>query len=158
MIRYALRCSRDHAFESWFRSAEEFDGLVASGLVECPACGARDVTKALMAPRVAASDRKAAPPPAAAGAAPAADGPAPMASAAEMPAKMRRAIEKLRAEVEANSDYVGRSFASEARAIHEGDSPRRAIHGEANAEEARALLSDGIPVLPLPFRDRRGQN
>ena len=43
----------------------------------------------------------------------------------------------MRRHVEANSDYVGMSFAAEARAIHEGSAPERAIHGEARLEDAK---------------------
>ena len=63
-------------------------------------------------------------------------------------------LEKLRRHVETTSDYVGMSFAAEARAMHEGTRPERAIHGEARIDEARKLLEDGIPVAPLPFRPR----
>ncbi len=149
MIRYALKCSKDHGFESWFRSAEAFESLAAAGQLECPSCGDREVHKALMAPRVAAAGQEDAVQ---------AGTPEPVAVGSAMPEEVRRAIEKLRAEVETHSDYVGRSFASEARAMHGGEKPSRAIHGEARPEEARALVRDGIPVLPLPFRDRRGTN
>ena len=73
---------------------------------------------------------------------------------------MARAIARMRAEVERSSDYVGRSFAAEARAIHEGRSTRQkgSIWGEASAKEARALAEDGIPVMPLPFGPREKQN
>lgn len=64
----------------------------------------------------------------------------------------------MRRQVEQNSDYVGMSFAAEARAMHEGRSPERAIHGEAKLEDARKLLEDGIPVAPLPFRLRQRAN
>ena len=43
---------------------------------------------------------------------------------------------------------MGRNFAREARAIHEGLAPERSIIGEANPAEARALIEDGIPVAP----------
>ena len=46
---------------------------------------------------------------------------------------------------------MGRNFAREARAIHEGLAPERAIIGEANLAEARALVEDGIPVARLPW-------
>jgi hypothetical protein len=51
------------------------------------------------------------------------------------------------------SEHVGRRFADEARAMHLGDAPERAIHGQATPEEARSLVEDGVPVaaLPLPF-------
>lgn len=141
MIRYALKCADDHDFESWFQSAEAFDKLQASGMLSCAVCGSGEVRKCLMAPSVAAPDAGR----------PALDTPAP-ASARE------RAIAALRAEVEKNSDYVGRDFAREARQIHAGDAPERAIHGEAELGEARKLLEDGIPVAPLPFVPARKTN
>ena len=49
-------------------------------------------------------------------------------------------------------------FAREARAMHEGRSPERAIHGEARIDEARRLIEDGIPVAPLPFGPKRKAN
>lgn len=61
------------------------------------------------------------------------------------------AIEKLKTQVEANSEYVGTKFAARAREIHDGTTPEKPIYGEATAAEARALIKDGIPVLPLPF-------
>jgi hypothetical protein len=64
----------------------------------------------------------------------------------------------MRRYIEENSDYVGADFATEARAMHEGNAPERAIHGEARLDEARALLEDGIPVAPLPFKPSRKIN
>lgn len=153
MIRYALKCAQGHGFESWFQSASAFDSLVAAGHVECPVCGETSVEKALMAPKVSTADRTPEVEPTA-GALSETDN----LPVANMPENVRQAVEKLRAEVEKNSDYVGRGFAAEARAMHDGEKPERAIHGEANPEEARALIQDGVPILPLPFRDRRGTN
>ncbi|MCB1409654.1 MAG: DUF1178 family protein, partial [Rhodobacteraceae bacterium] len=67
-------------------------------------------------------------------------------------------LEQLREHVEANSDYVGLRFADEARAMHEGRSDPRAIHGEAKPEEARALIEEGVPIAPLPFIPKRQTN
>ena len=136
MIRYQLRCDQGHEFEGWFKSAEAFDAQIAAGQVTCGFCGSSAVEKALMAPSV---PRR---------------GDAPDSREDSMIA----AIARLRAHVEANSDYVGDSFVTEARAMHEGDSPARAIHGEAHPDEARALIEDGIPVAPLPFRPRQKAN
>ena len=52
MIRYALKCPKDHAFDSWFQSAGAFDSLVAAGHVACPDCGSTGIEKSLMAPQV----------------------------------------------------------------------------------------------------------
>ena len=134
MIRFALRCANGHEFESWFRSAADFDNLKGAGELACSHCGDVDVAKAVMAPRVANSERPRVP--------------------AEADARAE-AIARLRAEVEANSDYLGRDFAAEARRIHEGEVPRRSIWGEASPDEARALIDDGVRIAPLPFGPKR---
>lgn len=135
MIRYALKCSGDHAFDSWFASAAAFDNLSAGGQVACPVCGATQVTKAVMAPRVSAKSPALAPD---------SDG--------------EKALAALRDEVEKNADYVGSDFAREARDMHDGLTEKRSIYGEARPDEARALLEEGVPVLPLPFAPRRKVN
>lgn len=129
MVRYSLSCADGHAFESWFQSASAYDDLAARGLLSCAECGSPKVDKALMAPTVATSREPLA---------------APRDPREAMLAAMRRHVEE-------NADYVGLSFAAEARAIHEGAAPERQIWGEARPDEARALIEDGIPVAPLPF-------
>ena len=142
MIRYALRCKEGHDFDGWFRSSEGYEALRASAQVSCTICGATDVEKALMAPRVAANQPAATP-----------------ARPLSQPRDDREAaLQKLRDHVEANSDYVGLSFADEARAMHEGRSESRAIHGETRPEDARALIEDGVPIAPLPFRPKQKAN
>jgi hypothetical protein len=39
-----------------------------------------------------------------------------------------------------------------------GEIPDRPIYGEAQLAEAKALLEDGVPVMPLPFVPTRGTN
>ncbi|UWQ29630.1 DUF1178 family protein [Leisingera sp. M527] len=169
MIQYSLKCTDGHSFDSWFQSAAAFDKLAAAGLVSCAVCGGAQVEKAIMAPRVRPG-RKAVSavgepePQAAAPAAPAAV-PAAAAAAPAGPGMLSRpageveqAIAELRKKVEANSDYVGGNFVQEARAMHLGDAPERAIHGEAKLEDARELIEEGVPVMPLPFRSGRKSN
>lgn len=138
MIRYNLRCEKGHDFDGWFRSSDAFASLNAAGQVSCAQCGSAKVEKALMTPAVAAEPA-----------------PRPLATP-RSPAEA--ALEKLRRHVEENSDYVGLSFVEEARAMHEGERPARAIHGEARPEEARKLIEEGVPVAPLPFIPRRRAN
>jgi hypothetical protein len=147
MIRYTLRCAEGHGFESWFKSGESYEALAAAGHVQCPDCGATKVEKSLMAPQVQPARRKAAAAPA--------DVPGPLTSPET---ERERALAELRAQVEANSDYVGMNFVAEARAMHEGLAPSRSIHGEARLDEAKKLLEDGVPVAPLPFLPRSRTN
>jgi hypothetical protein len=48
------------------------------------------------------------------------------------------------------TENVGVRFAQEARAIHEGESPDRAIRGVTTPDERQALAEDGITVVTLP--------
>jgi hypothetical protein len=65
--------------------------------------------------------------------------------------ELMAAMRKLRAEIEAKSEYVGPRFPDEARKIHYEEAPARGIHGEATAEEAKALSDEGIEFFPLPI-------
>ena len=53
MIRYSLRCDREHRFDSWFGSSADFDRLTGAKLLACVVCGSSAVEKDLMAPNVA---------------------------------------------------------------------------------------------------------
>jgi hypothetical protein len=155
MIRYTLRCAEGHSFDSWFKSGESYEALAASGHVQCPDCGATRVEKSLMAPQVQPARRKAAVPPVTP------QGTAPAAAQGPLTSpetERERALAELRAQVEANSDYVGLNFVAEARAMHEGLAPSRSIHGEARLDEAKKLIEDGVPVAPLPFLPRSRTN
>lgn len=144
MIQFSLKCDRDHRFDSWFKSADAFDKLKAQGMVGCSVCGSTQVEKAVMAPRVSTGRDKTG-----------SDRARPLSEPAS-PAEL--ALKELRRRIEAESDYVGADFAREARAIHEGEAEARQIHGEARLDEARKLLEDGVPVMPLPFATTRKAN
>lgn len=115
-----LRCAAGHAFEGFFPSREDFDSQRERGLVTCPQCGSAQVQPQLNAPRINLG--------------------------ADAPPSPRELVARLKA----GAEDVGRGFAAEARAIHEGRAPERAIHGVASGDEVHRLLEDGVPVLPLP--------
>ena len=134
MIKYALACDREHVFEGWFGSSGDYDDQLERGLLACPVCASPGVKKQIMAPAVAGTKKKGE----------AIETPAPMR------AMMMEAMSRVRQHVEDNFDYVGDTFATEARAIHEGRSEDRGIYGEATPTEVKALVADGVPVAPLP--------
>jgi hypothetical protein len=157
MIRYALYCEHDHPFEAWFGSSGDYDVQAARGLVECPMCLSTVVRKQIMSPAISTSRRRSeaeasamvpvvdAKPDGAVGP----DVASPEAQA-QMRTMMMEALNQVRRHVEDTFDYVGDSFAKEARDIHEGRSEQRGIYGEASPKEVQALLNDGITVAPLP--------
>ena len=154
MIRYALKCKEGHGFDSWFQSAGAFDALKRSGHLTCPECGSAGIEKALMAPQVRPDRKKAAHQPEG----DPAPTPAPAPNLTQPDDPRAAALAELRKKVEESSDYVGMNFASEARAMHEGEMPHRPIYGEAKPDEAVKLVEDGVPVAPLPFTPRAKTN
>lgn len=161
MIHYNLRCEKGHQFDGWFASSAAFDTQVERGLLACPTCGSTAIGRALMAPAVV-STRAERPSPApeasepAAGAAPAPaappsePAPADVALMDERAGQLRAMLKALHEAVRKNGVDVGRKFADEARKIHYGEAEARGIYGQADLEEARELLEEGIDVLPLP--------
>ncbi len=119
MIKFNLKCSGGHGFESWFGSNSDYEKLRAKGLISCMVCGSSEVEKAIMAPQVRA----------------------------EPAAKPLREKPKI--------DDVGRDFPDEARRIHAGEAPKRAIIGQAKVEEAQALIDEGVPVLPVDWKPKQ---
>ena len=150
MILYRLKCWKGHEFEAWFASGAAFDTQEKRGLLSCPNCGTAKVAKAPMAPRIAKRGKAKAKP-----------AETPAEAPTEVPAKpetqrvaahseLAATMRKLRAEIEAKSEYVGQRFSEEARKIHYEEVPARGIHGEATADEAKALQEEGIEFFPLP--------
>ncbi len=134
MIRFSLVCDKDHEFEAWFRSNDDFDTQMKRGFVECPACGSKKVGKALMAPSVSTGRKK-------------------EQIALAMGEAQKQALAQLKAmaeKVRENADYVGDKFAEEARKIHFGETEARGIYGEATLDEARSLAEDGVEFMPIP--------
>jgi hypothetical protein len=134
---FDLHCTQQHPFEGWFASEDEFQRQLGAGLVGCPMCGDTAVAKKLSAPRLNLGAVK-----------------EPVAARQDVmvpedAAQQAAWLRKLR-RVVASTEDVGERFAEEARRMHYGEAEERSIRGQASREETRALLEEGIPVLPLP--------
>jgi hypothetical protein len=145
MIRYTLRCDRDHTFESWFQDSAAYDTQVKRRLVGCPVCDSVKIEKAIMAPRIVSKKGRAEPAPVPA--------PAPAAEALLMAQEreLRAKLKELRDHIVKNADNVGEKFPNEARKMHYGEIEHRPIYGEASPEEAKSLIDEGVEVSPLPL-------
>ncbi len=151
MIRYALLCTADHPFEAWFADSDAFDLQSEAGQVACPACGVTEVRKAMMAPAVRRSGRPPSAPSAVeAPAVAAAPPPAAPALADETFTRMRAALREIHTKLKRDAVDVGLAFPEQARAIHDGDAPPRAIYGTATQAEVRGLVEDGVGIMPIP--------
>lgn len=135
MIVFELKCPSDHRFEAWFRDGAACDAQMATGAVACPVCGAGDVSKAPMAPRIA-------------------KGRGAEETRRRIHQDVVRQLTDLRRAVEETCDYVGDRFAEEARRIHYGEADPRQIYGEATAEQSDELREEGVAFQRIPWLPR----
>lgn len=147
MIRYSLVCEAGHRFDSWFPDSAASEAQVAGGLVECPECGSNRIEKAIMAPSIGRAGRQAEVAPA-----PVAQlEPQPVALMSGRERELRRLLKEVREHVKKNADYVGEEFPELARQMHHEEIEKRSIYGEAQPDEVKELLEEGVEVQPLPI-------
>lgn len=140
---FDLACSQGHVFEGWFKSHEDYDQQLDRGLLRCPMCDSDQISKQLSAPRLnlryGRSDN----------AATAATSASDAGACSSIAALQAQWVSTLRQLIKSTED-VGQNFAQEARKMHEGEVPERAIKGSATVEEYQALQEEGIDILPIP--------
>jgi hypothetical protein len=166
MIVFDLKCRNGHQFEAWFNTAAGFERLKKAGHVACSVCGSSKIDKALNAPNISPSKRKAAteaskpveqPPAAPVPQQPALSGPGRYANdpAGAKVGELMKQLSDLRVQIEKNCDYVGPQFAEEARKMHYGEAEKRNIYGEASDIDAKDLADEGIEISRIPWAIRR---
>ena len=143
MIRYALNCDQGHEFESWFQSSSVYDKQAKRGLLSCPHCGSAKIGKAIMAPRLAGTNREVTPQ-----AAPPKNS---VAMLSPQEREIRTKLKELRDHLTKNAENVGPKFPEHARKMHYGEIEHRSIYGEASPEEAKGLAEEGVEFHPLPI-------
>jgi hypothetical protein len=134
-----LQCAQGHTFEGWFASEDDFLSQRARSMVQCPLCGDAAIQKKLSAPRLNLMGSRP-------------DKPVTEIEVLSQPtvdASMTAAWLELSRRIVASTDDVGERFAEEARRMHYGETAERAIRGKTTVEEARALVEEGIEILPV---------
>ena len=144
MIKFSLSCECNHIFDSWFESNKAYETLNSKKLLTCPKCDSTQVNKNIMAPNIVAKEKSA----------------KNECKALEKTKKIdlqkpfskyEETLQKMKKEIEKNSEYVGKKFVEQARLMYQSDTKKKSIHGEASLKEAKELIDEGIPVLPLPW-------
>jgi len=132
MILFELRCARDHQFEGWFKDNAGFEAQALAGEIACPHCGATDVGKAVMAPRLNSARGDA-------------------LDVHDAARAARQMLGELRRKVETTCENVGERFPEEARKIHYGEVAPKGIYGDATADEVRELEEEGVEIARIPW-------
>jgi|TARA_B110000438_G_scaffold30063_1_gene29223 hypothetical protein len=131
MIKYSLKCDKDHSFEAWFSDSLNFEKQNKKKLISCPSCSSLEITKNIMAPNISSKKKNS-------------------NKINQKKDKVEMVLNKVRKHVENNFDYVGDKFADEARSMHYGEKEEREIYGETTLEDAVELIEEGVNVQPMP--------
>ena len=131
MIKYSLKCDKDHSFEAWFSDSLNFEKQNKKKLISCPSCSSLEITKNIMAPNISSKKKNS-------------------NKINQKKDKVEMVLNKVRKHVENNFDYVGDKFSDEARSMHYGEKEEREIYGETTLEDAVELIEEGVNVQPMP--------
>ena len=131
MIKYSLKCDKEHSFEAWFSDSLNFEKQNKKKLISCPSCSSLEITKNIMAPNISSKKKNS-------------------NKINQKKDKVEMVLNKVRKHVENNFDYVGDKFADEARSMHYGEKEEREIYGETTIKDAVELIEEGVNVQPMP--------
>ena len=135
MIKYNLKCSNNHEFESWFSDSNEFERLNKKRLLNCIFCTSKKITKSIMSPRVLNSKEK-----------------IEINNSKDKEfRKFKDDLTKLRNFVEKNFEFVGDKFAKKVRDIYYDKNENQRIYGTTTPEEKEELMEEGIELTSIPW-------
>ncbi len=135
MIKYNLKCSNEHEFESWFSDSNEFDKLNKKKLLECIYCSSKKITKSIMAPMVSAVKPKA----------------NNENFIDNQLLNEKNKLHKLRDYVEKNFEFVGDKFSEKVREVYYDKKTKKSIYGTTTQEERDDLEEEGIDLISIPW-------
>jgi hypothetical protein len=135
MIKYNLKCHKDHEFESWFSNSKEFDNLNKKELLECIYCSSKKISKSIMAPMISNSKKNE----------------EQIEIINQDLNSEKNQLLKLRKYIEKNFDYVGKDFSKKVREVYYDKKSKKAIYGSASKKEREELAEEGIDLLSIPW-------
>ncbi len=135
MIKYNLKCEKDHEFESWFSDSNEFEKLEKKKLLECIYCSSKKIQKSIMSPMVSGSK--------------------PKLNNVKFLEKdlsnKKKDLLKLREFIEKNFDYVGDKLSEKVREVYYDKNSKKSIYGTTTVKEREELLDEGIDLISVPW-------
>ena len=138
MIKYNLKCSNNHEFESWFSNSNEFDKLKKKNLLECIYCSSKKITKSIMSPMISIVKED-----------------------KNKLTKLNKSIKdekenllKIRKFIEKNFEYVGENFSKKVREIYYDKKNKKTIYGTTTKKEREELIEEGIDLVSIPWIEK----
>ena len=135
MIKYNLKCEKNHEFESWFSDSKEFDNLNKKMLLECIYCGSKKINKNIMSPMVSVANEKR----------------KDLRKLDKFLKDEKKKLLEIRNYIEKNFEYVGKNFSNKVREIYYDKKSKKKIYGTTTSKEREELAEEGIDLLSVPW-------
>ena len=135
MIKYILKCHKNHEFESWFSNSSEFDKLHNKRLLECIFCNSKKIEKSIMAPMISGAKKE----------------DIEISQTEKIFTDEKKKLLEIRKYIENNFEYVGKNFSKKVREIYYDKKLKKTIYGTTTPEEREELAEEGIDLLSIPW-------
>ena len=135
MIKYNLKCEKNHEFSSWFLDSHEYEELKNKKLLECIFCSSKKIEKMIMSPMILGTKAKE----------------IETDFLNQNPANAKNELLKIRKHIEKNFEFVGDQFSKKVREVYYDEKSKKAIYGTTTYEEREELREEGIDLLSIPW-------
>ena len=138
MIKYNLKCSNNHEFESWFADSSEFEKLNKKRLLECIYCTSKKIKKSIMAPMlsVVKKDKE------------------NLKKIDKVFKSNKDNLIRIRNYIEKNFEFVGKNFSKKVREVYYDKENNKKIYGTTTSKERRDLAEEGIDLISIPWIEK----
>ena len=137
MIKYNLKCNKNHEFESWFSDSKEFNKLKKKNLLECIYCNSKKISKSIMAPMVSGTNTD-----------------NDLIKENRFLKNEKKKLMEIRKYIENNFENVGDNFSKKVREIYYDKKNNKTIYGTTTQKEREELSDEGIDLLSIPWVDK----
>ena len=138
MIKYNLKCEKNHEFSSWFLDSCEFEKLKKKKLLECIYCLSKKIEKTIMAPMISGTKSKE----------------TEVDFLNQKISNEKNKLLKIREHIEKNFEFVGDEFSKKVREVYYDKKSKKAIYGTTTPEEREELMEEGIDLLSIPWTSK----
>ena len=165
MVIYDLVCDEGHAFEGWFKNADDLGAQQKNGLLTCPYCDSSTVSKVITPPKVGRKSNSTSTQSLDSSASKgmsisgkvsvdkqslAMGGNSYNSDNPQAYAKLQKMLGKVHDYIDVNFTDVGNRFTEQAISIHNGEKEPENIRGTASKEQLKELADEGVQALPVP--------
>lgn len=142
-----LQCDREHHFEGWYDSREDYFARSQQHEISCPVCGSLELHRVPSATRLQTACFG--------------DIPHTMPTSkhvhatlpSTIPLETQKALSRILQRIRKTHQDVGDQFAERATAMSQGAEPSAAILGSCSHEEERQMDAEGVPYFKIPVPD-----